>query len=81
MSSDLTAYPRGGLAPDLTAQDEGLTSTLSPKRMVWQQELQNQDSLLQAYEDRDIVYISSHKAPKGRNAQNPTHEGSESAVR
>lgn len=49
-----------GLAPDLAAQGEGLTSTLSQKHMAWQQELQNQASLLQANEDRDIVYITSH---------------------
>lgn len=52
-----------GLTPHLAARDEGLTSTLSQKHMVWQQELQNQVSLLQAYEDRELVCIASHGLP------------------
>lgn len=52
-----------GLTPHLAARDEGLTSTLSQKHMVRQQELQNRASLLQAYEDREIVYIASHGLP------------------
>lgn len=56
-----------GLAPHPAAQDEGLTSTLSQKHMVWQLELQNGASLLQACEDREI-------APTDKNAWNPTRE-------
>lgn len=67
MSSDLVAYHRGVWPPHPAAQDEGLTSTLSQKHMVWQLELQNGASLLQACEDREI-------APTDKNAWNPTRE-------
>lgn len=69
-----------GLVPHPAAQDEGLTSTLSQKHLVWQLELQNRASLLQACEDREIVYITLHRLPQTRMLGTP-HKSSEPTVK